>query len=298
MSRMVVSAPCKINLTLEVFAPRPDGFHPLDSIVAPFTPADTVTVDIEEAQGLPPLRLFCDDPTLPTDDGNLAFRAARVFTETFLPAPPSITIRLTKRLPHQAGLGGGSSDAAAVLRALASRFPVSPDALKTVAAGIGSDVPLFLAGGAVRMRGRGEIVEPLPVPFPAIHGILVRPPVGVPTGPAYRLLDTLPPRKAGASTERLLALLHSGNITVASLGEALYNDFEAAVLPAYPEVADAHRAVQEAGAVRALLCGSGSAIFGLAHNSAHAAQLAAALRPRFPFVEVAASVNQGEQDAG
>jgi 4-diphosphocytidyl-2-C-methyl-D-erythritol kinase len=305
---VTLPAPCKVNLTLDVFPPRPDGFHDLDSIVATFTPADLITVEVGDA---PPgankstVRLFCDDPRLPQGEDNLAFRAARFFADRWLngghsvalseddaPPPPTFTVRLTKRLPHEAGLGGGSSDAAAVLRALASFFPPpSPDALAEAAAEIGSDVPLFLHGNRpVRMRGRGDVVEPLDVPLPPLFGVIVRPGVGVPTGPAYRQLDALPGRAPGGSTERFLTALADGG-DIDALGAALHNDFEAAVLPAYPEVAEAHRAITGAGAVRALLCGSGSAVFGLARDRAHARSLADALLGRFPYVEAAAAMH-------
>jgi 4-diphosphocytidyl-2-C-methyl-D-erythritol kinase len=274
-----VLAPCKVNLSLDVFPPRPDGYHDLDSVVSLFRPADEITVCVEE--GPRGVHLTCSDPTLPTDDGNLAYRAARLTLERFLPGKAvSVRIALMKRLPYQAGLGGGSSDAAAVLKALTRLHPGVP----ALAAELGSDVPLFLSGGSSRMRGRGEITEPVAHP-PRLYGVLVKPAVGVPTGPAYRLLDALPDRRPGDATPRLLAALRDGGLD--AIGAAMGNDFEAAVLPAYSEVRDAHETVTAAGAVRALLCGSGSAIFGLARDRSHALALTKALRGRYPFVETA-----------
>lgn len=294
LRRATVAAPCKVNLTLDVFPPTVDGFHPLDSLVVTFSLADTVIVEAVSNAGAVSIRLLCDDSTLPTDDNNLAYRAARVFAERFPEsvADSALTIHLAKRLPHQAGLGGGSSDAAAVLRALAALYLMSSGDLNELAARIGSDVPLFLAASpAVRMRGRGERIDPLPRRLSPLYGVIVRPDAGVATGPAYALLDGVEWRVPGGSTERLLAQFTELRVLDAvSLGPLLHNDFEVAVLPAFPAVRAAHKAVTEAGALRALLSGSGSAIFGLAQDEAHASALAAALREHFPFVEVAVNL--------
>lgn len=278
-------APAKVNLTLDVGPPRPDGFHALDSVVAAFLPADELMVTVRP--GPPGVHLTCSDPALPTDGQNLVHQAVTAFLEESR-VSAQVIIHLAKRLPAQAGLGGGSSDAAAALAALHELRPgLSRETLTRIAARIGSDVPLFLVAGGrgLRMTGRGERVAPLPAPLPPLHGILVKPALGVPTGSAYARLDAVPGRIPGAATPRLLALLPGGDI--GALGAAMGNDFEAAILPAYPEVAAAHRAVSDAGAIRALLCGSGSAIFGLAGDAAHARVMAESLEGRFPWVQLA-----------
>ena len=302
------SAPCKINLTLDVFAPRPDGFHSLSSLVVPMAyPADTITVSadfLDDPAAPTQITLTCDNSALPTGDGNLAYRAARDFARVFLPeAGMKISVDLQKRLPYQAGLGGGSSDAATVLRLLQRNYlkdkalnnPMAElnvrGSVKQIAAGIGSDVPLFLVSGPVWMQGRGEQVNPLHDALPPLFGVIVKPAVGVLTGPAYALLDALPNRPTNPNkiytgfTSSFFAALHTNKISGADdLGPLLHNDFERAILPAYPEVNAAHQAVQEAGAVRALLCGSGSAVFGLAQDRNHARALADTLRGKFPYV--------------
>ena len=292
-------APCKVNLTLDVFPPRPDGFHELDSIVIQFSPSDEIECayqwDTRQS-----VELICDDSTLPTDERNLAYRAAALFASKRDIGNYHIRVDLRKRLPHQAGLGGGSSDAAAVLKALSRRFEMKPEKLAEIAAEIGSDVPLFLEHDVVRMRGRGEIIsslwrEPSLMLAPRLgrlYGVLVKPGIGVPTGPAYKLLDDLPNRVPGNATERLIALLKEKNIHLEAIAAVLGNDFEQAVLPAFPEVAEAHQAVADAGALCALLCGSGSAIFGLARDRQHAEVMANTLRDRnrYPWVEVAESI--------
>ena len=285
-----LDAPAKVNLTLDVFPPRADGYHDLDSVVLVFArPADEIKVTLRP--GAPGVRLICKDAALPKDDRNLAVRAANVFRERFLPGVQmTIWINLQKRLPTEAGMGGGSSDAAAVFRALNVLNPgaATPDDLRDAAASVGSDVPAFLGAdgaGVVRMRGRGEKVDAVRR-FPPIFGILVKPAAGVATGPAYAALDAVAGREPGAATPRLLAALADGASGV-ELAPLLHNDFEAAILPAFPAVAEAHRAVTDAGALRTLLSGSGAAVFGLARDHEQCRELARALATRFPYVKIA-----------
>lgn len=290
---LTLPAPCKVNLTLDVGLPRPDGFHDIDSVVAVFAPpADDITVRLTPGAA-PGVLLVCKHVPdgFPKGPENLAHRAATAFTEQFR-IPGRVFVKLDKRIPLQAGLGGGSSDAAAVLLAL-NRLTnaATAEQLAAIAASLGSDVPLFLQEGRpVRMRGRGEQVETLTSPLPILYGVLVKPDVGVPTGPAYAALDALPNRTPGASTARFLEALAKGT-GVRKLASLLHNDFEEAVLPLYPEVAAAHRAVKAAGALRALLSGSGSAIFGLAESRDHARTLVKNLCGEFPWVKMATGVS-------
>ncbi|MBC8139244.1 MAG: hypothetical protein H8F28_25500, partial [Fibrella sp.] len=167
-----VYAPCKVNLTLDVFPPRPDGFHDLESIVIKLTPADEIRYCTRFIQRSV-VQLWCDDPDLPTDETNLAHLAAKRYIAG--KAHFTVLLELNKKLPYQAGLGSASSDAAAVLTALQQnpdRFyrTESDEELAEIAASIGSDVPLFLIPGAAHIRGRGDIVEPLGVPIPTLYG--------------------------------------------------------------------------------------------------------------------------------
>ncbi len=293
-----VLAPCKVNLTLDVGPRRSDGYHDIDSVVATFLPADEL--EVTATCGPRGVTLDCDDTTLPTGSGNLAFRAADEYLSRFLPRRDiAVHIRLAKRLPSQAGLGGGSSDAAAVLRVLRRLYPdtATPETLAETAAAIGSDVPLFLrAEQGIHMSGRGERIASLPAPLPALHGVLVKPAVGVPTADAYARLDSLPDRQPGNATKRLLALLIHGTTDIAAIGAAMGNDFEAAILPAFPAVADVYQAVADAGAVRTLLCGSGSALFGLARDAGQARNLTETLYKQFPWVEQACMTTSGGED--
>ncbi|CAF5184799.1 unnamed protein product, partial [Rotaria magnacalcarata] len=204
-------------------------------------------------------------------------------------------IDLYKRIPTEAGLGGGSSDAAAVLRALNNYFnqKVEPLELTAMAAHIGSDVPLFLAEKPVRVRGRGEIIESLDFELPVFWGILVHPGIGVSTPHAYAALDAVPNRQPGTSTERLLSRLCDKKEIPINISEllatGLSNDFEPVVLTTYPDIAKAHEIIVSAGALRTLLCGSGSAIFGLARDLQHTNQLVDILTVNFSSIMIVSS---------
>jgi 4-diphosphocytidyl-2-C-methyl-D-erythritol kinase len=287
---IVESAPCKVNLTLDVFRPRVDGFHDIDSVVATFTPMDSLAVQVAPSRlGENYVHLTCSDPRLPVDGRNLAHRAATLFLEAFAPDDClQVSLHLEKSIPYEAGLGGGSSDAAAALRALSRAISVHLGDLYDLAASLGSDVPLFLAGEPARIRGRGDRVDALRSGLPPLIGVIVKPDVGVATGPAYERLDSFSQRVPGASTQAFLARVTSttDSATIAGL---LHNDFEAAILPAVPETAQAHRALASAGALRAILCGSGAAVFGLARDREHAREIARQLCGKFPYVKIAAS---------
>ncbi len=296
---MFLHAPCKINLTLDVFdkKERADGFHNLDSLVVPFSePADELCIYVEPAADKTCITLTCNDPHLPVDSRNLAYRVADAYL-THIDKPYRIKIDLYKRVPAEAGLGGGSSDAAAVLRALNAYFNqiVDRSTLIVMAAGLGADVPLFLAEKPVRMRSRGEIIEPLDFELPLLWGVLVHPETGVSTARAYAILDAVPNRQPGTSTEQLLSRLRDEKKTSMNISELLAtsvsNDFELVVLDAYPNVAKAYEMIVTAGALRALLCGSGSAVFGLARDIQHAKQLVDILAVHFSFVMIVSSAS-------
>ncbi len=159
MQRMQVRAPAKINLSLKILDRRNDGFHELDTLIAPISLYDEIRIDKGLGKGI---EFRCDDPSVPQGDDNLAVRAAKAFFET-TKIDPAVSIELKKKIPHGAGLGGGSSDAASVLLALNQLFEakLSREALAEMAAAIGSDVPFFIFQSAAFCKGRGELVTPL-----------------------------------------------------------------------------------------------------------------------------------------
>ncbi len=228
------SAPAKINLTLEVLARRDDGYHGVRSVMVP--------LDLSDELAIEPSRRFafeCDDPALDAER-NLAVKALRALGDL-----PSVRMQLHKRIPVQAGLGGGSSDAAAVLRAaMLGEFGSQPprDWLR-IARTLGSDVPFFLAGTAALVEGTGERVTPAGA-LPHWHALIVKPPVAISTAAAYDALDRLErpqrPRGGSISIAALEALQRSDFERIESL---LQNDFHEVVASAYPEVACALEAL-------------------------------------------------------
>lgn len=268
---MNVAAPAKINLYLKVTARRPDGFHELATLMHAVTLADEV--DLEPAPPGGGLVFSCEVPELAGDD-NLAVRAARLWAETFGTAA-GLRLQLTKRIPWGAGLGGGSSDAAAVLRGLARRDgrALTDPRVAALAARLGSDVPFFLGGGCAWATGRGEALAPL-TPWPGLGVVILKPAYGVPTAAAYRRLRvTLP-----AATVPLAAVRPGWENRDPGVFAALaHNDFEAVVFADHPELARWCEALIRAGAWRAGLSGSGSAVFGLFPTAAAATVALAAL---------------------
>jgi 4-diphosphocytidyl-2-C-methyl-D-erythritol kinase len=258
-----VRAPAKINLTLEVLALRSDGYHGVRSVMVPLELADELT--IEPSTGF---RFECDRSGLAKEhselagEQNLAVAALRALDDEL----PAVRMLLLKNIPVQAGLGGGSSDAAAVLRAaMAGAFgPVPRCDWMQIARSLGSDVPFFLAGTAALVEGTGERVTPAGA-IPPWHLLIVKPPVEVSTAQAYRGIDASQrpqrPRSGCVSIAMLEALQCADFGRVQAL---LQNDFNDIIAARTHEVAYALSALRAAGAGNALLCGSGSCVFTLA----------------------------------
>ena len=178
---MQILAPAKINLSLRILNRRPDGFHEIETLIAPISLYDKI--DIEKQNRW--IDFSCDDPTLSTGDDNLVVRAAKAFFEK-TKIKSGVSIKLEKQIPHGAGLGGGSSDAAATLRALNQLFEakLSREELAKVGSTIGSDVPFFLFESAAICKGRGEIVSPTKLKK-KLSILLLKPGFGVSSAWAY-----------------------------------------------------------------------------------------------------------------
>jgi 4-diphosphocytidyl-2-C-methyl-D-erythritol kinase len=239
------AAPAKINLTLRVLGRREDGFHKIETLIVPVGLSDRLT--IEEAEEW---SFSCDDPTVPGDERNLVVRAARLFfAETGMKA--AARVRLMKGIPHGAGLGGGSSDAAATLRMLDEFYGtgLAKEKLMRMAAELGSDVPVFVEGGAAWCRGRGEIVEAadFTVRLPVL---LLKPGFGVPTAWAY---------KGWKESRRLEGVRYEGQEFAWG---RLENDLERPVFEKYLVLAAMKEWLREQPeAAGALMSGSGSTLF-------------------------------------
>lgn len=255
MTRLNVYRPhAKINLGLEVLGVRPDGFHDVRTVLQTVALCDTLEVHPAPSE----VTLRCSDPALPAGEGNLVVKAARLLQAEF-GIRAGARLELAKRIPSQAGLGGGSSDAAVALLALARlwKVDVDQDRLTELAARLGSDVPFFLVGGTALGVGRGEEVYPLP-DAPGAHLVLAWGPSGMPTAEAYRLVDEKLTAPRGAHTIRPIL---RGVVGRKLSEKSFFNRFEeAAALSAHAGEARAVReALSAAGATRALLCGSGAA---------------------------------------
>lgn len=266
MRSLAISAPAKVNLFLRVGSLRPDGYHDVQTVLHSLDLADTVTLTPADT-----LTLTCDvDLGIPSTR-NLALRAAQAFSAHF-ETDVLVDIDIRKRIPSGAGLGGGSSDAAAVLVGLAhwAGLMLDDPRLLEVARGLGADVPFFLQGGAAIMCGRGDELAQRTRRIRA-DLVLVKPDASVPTSDAYRAFDAEP--TPGGEIEPIVAALATQD--VAALGSALSNNMTAASISLVPQIADAIEWLSaEAGVLGVAMAGSGSAVFALCTDSARAAQLA------------------------
>jgi len=244
----------KVNLALSVLGRRTDGYHDIQTIF------QTVNIfDEIEFRDCPRLELRCEGlPDVPTEE-NLVWKAAASFREMLgLERGASITLR--KNIPAGAGLGGGSSNAAATLIGLSRFWNVRPpdSRLRSLAAGLGSDVPFFLSGGTALGAGRGEEISSLP-DSPALSLVVIFPGIHVSTAEAYRSLNLgLTSSPEDPRIQRLCGQVQAGKPFLTGI----FNDFEASILPAYPPVMEAKNFLVSRGSIAALLSGSGSSVFG------------------------------------
>jgi 4-diphosphocytidyl-2-C-methyl-D-erythritol kinase len=267
---VVVAAPAKVNLVLRVLEREPSGYHRLETYFQMLELADRVRVEVTPAEGI---EIEVTGADVGPAQENLALRAARAYLQA-TGLRIGLRIDLEKRIPAGAGLGGGSSDAAATLRALdAVLGALPPERLLAVAAWLGSDVPFFLCGSALALgRGRGEALSAMPS-LPPAPVIVAFPGVHVSTAAAYQAIDRS--REAGAGRPAA-----TGSANVKPLGADLpdwsaverlaHNDFEALICETHPEVARARAALQRTSPRFALLSGSGSALFAVYRDAAAA----------------------------
>jgi len=270
---MTIRAYAKINLGLLVLRKRDDGYHDVETVLHRINWFDEIALEPSST-----ISLSTDRHDLPTDESNLCVRAASLLQKTF-GAHQGVHIKLKKNIPIGAGLGGGSSDAAAVLRALPELWDerLADDELLSLAAELGSDVAYFLKPGTAHAMGRGEILDYFPFDFP-YWLVVAYPDLHISTGWAYRnveVRDTIPKTSL---KEILRENLHSPR----SLGRLLQNDFEPLVLRTHEVVARLKKSLDEYGAVFTQLSGSGSSVYGLFETESYALLAAKALGEKFP----------------
>jgi 4-diphosphocytidyl-2-C-methyl-D-erythritol kinase len=282
--RLTLRASAKVNLDLRVLGCRPDGYHEVRTVLQTLDLHDTVT--IEAARG--DFALDGDPAAMPLDRTNLVWRAAQALWRAAgrRGAPRDARVRVVKRIPARAGLGGGSSDAAAALVGLSRLWRMSPSLsdLVPVAVTLGADVPFFLLGGTALGVGRGEQLYPL-IDLPRRHVVLVLPDFGVATADAYRWLAEDREAVSGPGAPRARA--RPGTLDCGPLAPdpgpwaldlaAGVNDLETAVERRHPAIRAARRRLAAAGAELARMSGSGSAVFGLFPSARQARRAAAGL---------------------
>ena len=270
MNTIQVSAPAKLNLTLDILGLRTDGYHELDMLMQAVSLYDEVDLTLGTGN---PWSLICVSPEgnvldLPADGRNLAWRAAETFFRRTGLSDGGLSIRIVKRIPDRAGLAGGSADCAAVLKALNEYYdrPLEVRALLALAAECGSDVPFCVSGGTARVRGRGEAVEPLRVGT-VQHYVICKPGFGISTPMLFRLSDQYPPARR-PDADALVRCLKSGDS--AGAGKRLCNVLEPVAARLHPELPAIKADLLSRGACGAQMTGSGSAVFGLFPGEAEA----------------------------
>lgn len=265
--KITVLAHAKLNLYLDIVGKRADGYHMLETVLQSVDLSDIVEV----AAAREGIFVSCSNPEIPAGEKNICYKAAKRFVER-VGGNFGAKIRIEKRIPDGAGLGGGSADAAAVLYALneLNGLPMRPDGLSALAAEIGADVPFCLSGGIAACRGAGEVIEPLS-PLPERFYLIVKPNFRCLTQSAYKLYDSAPVPAKNA----LEAFCNAGS----RYPEMLYNVFEEVY--GNPEISSIKSKLRETGALGSCLTGSGSALFGVYETAQQAASAARAFPELF-----------------
>lgn len=269
----------KINLTLDVGGVRPDGYHEIRSVMQTISLADELTLTMASGG----ISLTCSRPEL-AERGNLAYRALELLQGRL---PGGVHLHLIKRIPVAAGLGGGSSDAAAALRGASLLYDLQlpPEEMFRLAASLGSDVPFFLTGGTALAEGRGELITALK-PLPTLWLVLVKPAFGVATREIYRHY-----RGGGSpgSTDRLLEALAAGDRE--RVLDSMSNQLGECTVRLYPGVGRLLERLRKLGAEQALVSGSGPTVFGVFPGEAEARVAAAGLEGEGRRVFICHTVN-------
>ncbi len=258
---MIVKAPAKINLYLEILNKRPDGYHNIESVMHTISLFDIL--EISERQDNK-IELICENSTLPSNDKkNLVYRAAEKFKEQY-GISKGIKIKLIKNIPMGAGLGGGSSDAAATILALNKIWKVNDDMknLEILGSKLGADVPFFMSGGVAKISGIGDIVEKINTNL-SLDFILVKPNFGVSTPYAYSKVKF--PLTNIRKIDNIINDLEKGVFDFESAKDLFFNRFEDFIFDEYQEIKQIRKVLEELGCA-SLMSGSGATVFGLVHD--------------------------------
>ena len=285
MTTLFEAAFAKINLTLDVLDKRADGYHDIKSIMQTISIRDDIEIDVDTGKDW---ELTCDKSDVPFDESNLAWKAAKVFYEQTKLKTTGISIRITKRIPMQAGLGGGSADAGAVLRALNRHYnnPLSIMALAELGSFVGSDVPFCTLCGTAIVEGRGERIRKLP-DMPDCCFVVCKPDFSSSTPELYRKIDEVSIPKHPEHQAMESALL-AGDI--GKIAENIYNVFDPVVTQDHLELNYIKSIFNSYGAVAYQMTGSGSAVFAIVTDFEFAAVICNMLKDTYPNVYIAKPV--------
>jgi 4-diphosphocytidyl-2-C-methyl-D-erythritol kinase len=285
MTTLYEGAFAKLNLTLDVLGKREDGYHDLQSVMQTISVRDDIEIDIGTGK---PWRLLCDKEGIPCDETNLAWKAAKVYCDAMKKDPDGIEIRITKRIPSEAGMGGGSADAAAVLRALNRHYgePLSIGALAELGAQVGSDVPFCVVCGTAMVEGRGERLRKLP-DMPDCIFVICKPDFSVSTPELYKKLDETVIGKRPDNRAMESALL-AGDLE--KVCQNVFNVFDPVVTADHAELNYIKSLLHQYGAAAYQMTGSGSAVFAIVSEFEIAAVLCNMLRENYPQVFIAKPV--------
>lgn len=272
-----LNACAKLNLVLRVGKRRPDGYHFIDSVMHSITLCDRLSISPLDA-----IRIVCDHPLVPTGADNLAYKAVLALKNYAGIRDRGAMIHIDKRIPVAAGLGGGSSNAAAVLTGLNRLWNCGLDdkALTQIGLTLGADIPFFVYGGAARVTGIGENVTPI-TPLIGVPVLIIPFDKGLSTAEVYRAFDDMGV-ESWAKVESALAALAANDVE--ALGQALANDLEPVVTRLRPEVGMARDDLLRHGAVGAAMSGSGPTVFGLYRTDNDAVAALNALKARWPGI--------------
>ena len=285
MTTLYEGAFAKINLTLDVLGKRDDGYHDLKSVMQTISLRDDIEIDIGTGK---PWRLLCDKENIPTDNTNLAWKAAEVYLNAMGKDADGIEIRITKRIPSEAGLGGGSADAAAVLRALNRHYgePLSIMALAELGAQVGSDVPFCVICGTAMVEGRGERVRKLP-DMPDCVLVICKPEFSVSTPELYRKIDQSEIVKHPDNQAMESAIL-SGDL--GKVAENVWNVFDPVVTAEHLELNYIKSICNSYGSLNQQMTGSGSAVYAIMPTFEYAAVVCNMLKENYPQIFIAKPV--------
>ena len=285
MTTLYEGAYAKLNLTLDVLGKRDDGYHDLKSVMQTISIRDDLEIDVGTGK---PWKLLCTNEDIPTDESNLAWKAAKVYCDSMNKDPDGIEIRITKRIPSGAGMGGGSADAAAVLRALNRHYgePLSIMALAELGAQVGSDVPFCTICGTAMVEGRGERLRKLP-DMPDCIFVVCKPDFSVSTPELYKKIDEVAIPKHPDNQAMESALL-SGDL--GKVAENVFNVFDPVVTADHLELNYIKSIFNSYGSLNQQMTGSGSAVFAILPSFEYAAVVCNMLRDNYPQVFIAKPV--------